>query len=162
MDLRSGGDSFAAVGPCSGGVVLEAPREGAGSGGDSGHTIDPVSGESRPASLAPVRGARGPVGQPREPIQICAIYLYVGLRGGDSSIGMTSIGSSSSSSLAITTSTTSSTSTTPSSPSLRLGDDNTDRLSVIGYGPMPIPWMAQGGFRQPLGRVAESEGSISQ
>jgi hypothetical protein len=75
MDLRSGGDSFAAVGPCSGGVVLEAPREGAGSGGDSGHTIDPVSGESRPASLAPVRGARGPVGRPREPIQMCHLLV---------------------------------------------------------------------------------------
>jgi hypothetical protein len=44
-----------------------------GGGGGSGHTADLVSGETQLASLAPVRGARVPVGQPLRPIQICDV-----------------------------------------------------------------------------------------
>jgi hypothetical protein len=88
------------------GLVVMAPLAG-GSGG-SGHTLDPVSGETRPASLAPIRGARVPVGRPLGPIWIRVIGLYAGL-GGDSGTGMTS--------------TTPSATATPSSPSLGLGDE---------------------------------------
>jgi hypothetical protein len=43
-----------------GGVVVTSPLGGSGGGG--GHNADPVSRESRPASLAPSLGARVPVG----------------------------------------------------------------------------------------------------
>jgi hypothetical protein len=130
MGLRSGGDSIVVAGPCSGGVVLEASLEGGGGGG--GHTTDSVSSESRSASLALVRGARGLVGRPRGPVRISVVCLYTGLLGGDSGTGITLTGSSSSSSSATVTSTTSSTTVTPSSPSLGLGDDNTIRLRATG------------------------------
>jgi hypothetical protein len=100
--------------------VLEAPLDGGGGG--SGHTVDPVSGEPRSASLALVRGTRGLVGRPHGSIRIHVVCLYVSLLGGDSGTGMTS--------------TTSSTSMSPSSPSLspslRLGDDNTVCLGATG------------------------------
>jgi hypothetical protein len=111
-------------------LLLWASLEGGGGGG--GQNADPVSGESQPASFALVCGARGLVGRPRGLIQICVVYLYISLLGGDSGTGMTSIGSSSSSTSATVTSTISSTSATPSSPSLSpslgLSDDNTVRL----------------------------------
>jgi hypothetical protein len=119
MGLRSGGDSIVVAGPCSG-------------GGGGGHTTDSVSSESRSASLALVRGARGLVGRPRGPVRISVVCLYTGLLGGDSGTGITLTGSSSSSSSATVTSTTSSTTVTPSSPSLGLGDDNTIRLRATG------------------------------
>jgi hypothetical protein len=161
MGLQSDGDSFAVAVSCGGGAVVEAPLSGGGGamvtaplvggGGGGSHTTDPISGESQPASLAPVRGARGPVGRPRGPIRIRVVCLYIDRLGGDSSTGMTSTGSSSSSSSITVTSTTSSTSVTPSSPSLSpslgLDEDNTDRHSATGYGHEPIPWMAQGGSR---------------
>jgi hypothetical protein len=157
MGLQRGGDLVAMVGPCNGGAVLEAPLEGGGGGGGS-HIADPVSGESRPTSLASILGARGSVGRPRGPIQMCVVCLYAGLLGGDSGTGMTSTGSLSSSSSATVTSTTSSTSVTPSSPYLSpspgLGEDNTDRLSATGYEHGPIPWVAQGGSWRPHGEVA--------
>jgi hypothetical protein len=78
MGLQSGGCSPAAAGSCGGGAVLESPLNGGGGvvvtsplrggGGGSGHTTDPASGESMPASLAPSLGARVPVGRPHGPI----------------------------------------------------------------------------------------------
>jgi hypothetical protein len=142
MGLQSGGDSFAMKGSYSGGAVLKAPVGVAGSsvlmeplvggGGGYGHTTDPVSGESRPASLALICSTRVPVCRPYGSIRICAVFLYVGLLGGDSSTGMTSTDLSLSSSSAAATSTTSTATMTPSSPSLELGDDNTVRPSATG------------------------------
>jgi hypothetical protein len=45
-----------------GGVVVTGPLEGGG--GSGGHTTDPASGESGPASFAHSLGARVPVGRP--------------------------------------------------------------------------------------------------
>jgi hypothetical protein len=106
MGLRSGGGSLAAVGSCGGGAVLEVPLDGGGGmvatvplggsgGGGGSHTADPDSKESGLASLAPILGARVPVGQPRGLIRIHAICLYDSLGGVDSGTGMTSTGSSS-------------------------------------------------------------------
>jgi hypothetical protein len=144
MGLQSGGDSVAAAGSCSGGAVLEAPLDGGGlsvvmvplvGSGGGGHTSDLVSGETRLTSLAPVHGARVPVGRPLRPIWIHAICLYADL-GGNSDADMASTGSSSSPSSATATSTTHSASMTPSfpssSPSLGLGDNNTELLSATG------------------------------
>jgi hypothetical protein len=128
MGLHSGDDSVTTLGSCGGGgSVVTAPLVGGGGGG--GHTSDPVSGETQPASLAPVRGTRVLMGQPLGPIWIHVVCLYTGLSG-DVGTGMTSTGSSSSSSLATATSTTPSAMATPSSPSLGLGDDNTELLSA--------------------------------
>jgi hypothetical protein len=99
--------------------------------GGGGHTLYRVSGEIWPASLAPVCDARVSMGRPLGPIQIRAVYLYVGL-GGDADTGMTLTVSLSSSSSVTATSTTSSAVVTPSSPSLGLGDDNTELLSATG------------------------------
>jgi hypothetical protein len=108
MGLRSGGGSLVAVGSCGGGVVLEVPLDSGGGavvtcpigggGGSGGHTTDPVSRESWPASLALIIGARVPVGRPRGPIRILAVCLNTGRVGGELGTGMTSTGSSSSSS----------------------------------------------------------------
>jgi hypothetical protein len=158
---------------CGGGIlrwsrhrstVVIAPL--VGGGGGSGHTADLVSSDSLLASLALILDARILVGRPQGPIWIRVVYLYADRLGGDSGIDMTSTESSSSSSSAMVTSTTSSTSATPSSPSLfpslRLGEDNIDRLSATGYGHGPVPWMDQGGSRRPLGEVVGYEGSIGQ
>jgi hypothetical protein len=65
MGLWSGGDSIAMVGSCGGGggsvTVLSVPLGGDG----GGHTTDLVSDETRSASLAPVHGAKVPMGRPR-------------------------------------------------------------------------------------------------
>jgi hypothetical protein len=53
------------------------PLEGGGDG--SGHTVDSVRGDTRSASLAPVRGARVSVGQPLGSIWIRVVCLYAGL-----------------------------------------------------------------------------------
>jgi hypothetical protein len=105
MGLRSGGGSLAAVGSCGGGAVLEVSLDGGGgmvatvplggSGGGGSHMADPDSKESGLASLAPILGARVPVGQPRGLIRIHAICLYDSLGGVDSGTEMTSTGSSS-------------------------------------------------------------------
>jgi hypothetical protein len=175
MGLRSGGDSFVAARSCGGGAVLKAPLDNSGGavvttllvgggGGGGGHTADPVFGESRSTSLAPVLGARVLVGRPRGPIWIHVVFLYANLLSGDSETSMASTGSSSSSSSTTATSTTSSTLATPSSPSLSpslgLSEDNTNRSSATRHGHEPIPWMAQGGSRRPLREVVGSEGSI--
>jgi hypothetical protein len=172
VGLRSGGCSLTALGSYGGGVVLEAPLNGGGGtvvtgplgggGGDGSHTTDPVSGESWLASLALILGASVPVGRSRGLIRILAICLYAGRGGGESRTGMTSTGSLSSSSSATAPSTTSSASVTPSSLSLVPGDDNIGCLGATRYGHGPIPWMAQGSSRRPLGEVARSEGSIGQ
>jgi hypothetical protein len=91
MGLHSGGGSLAAVGSCGGGAVLEVPLNSGGvvvtvrldGGGGGGHTTDSVSGESGLASLAPILGARVPVGRPCGPIHIRDICLYDGLSGVD-------------------------------------------------------------------------------
>jgi hypothetical protein len=57
--------------------VQTTPLEGGGDGG--GHTADSISGDTRSASLAPVRGARVLVGQPLESIWIRVVCLYAGL-----------------------------------------------------------------------------------
>jgi hypothetical protein len=108
MGLQSGGCSLAAIGSCGGDAVLEAPFDGdggmvvtgplGGGGGSGGHTADPISGESWPASLALIIGARVPVGRPRGPIRILAVCLNTGRVGGELGTAMTSTGSSSSSS----------------------------------------------------------------
>jgi hypothetical protein len=118
MGLRRGGGSLVVVGSCGGGVVLEASLDGGGGmvvtgplgggGGGGGHTSDPVLGEIRSASPAPVLGARVPVGRPRGPIWIRVVYLYASRGGVQSGTNMTLIGSSSSSSSTTMTSTTSS------------------------------------------------------
>jgi hypothetical protein len=138
MGLWSGGDLIAMVGSCGGGggsvTVLSVPLGGDDGGG--GHTTDLVSDETRSTSLAPVHGAKVPVGRPRGLIQIHAIFLYTDLLGGGSGTGMTSIGSSPSSSSTTATSTTSSRSATHSSPSLSpslgLSDDNIVCLHATG------------------------------
>jgi hypothetical protein len=141
-----GSDVMVMVGGGGGaGLVQAAPSGGGGGGG--GHTADPVSSESRPASLALILGARVLVGRPHGPIQIQVICLYAGRGGEESSTGMTLTGLSSSSSSAMVTSTTSSTSAAPSSPSLGHDGDNIVCLGATGYGHEPIPWMAQGGSR---------------
>jgi hypothetical protein len=66
-----GGGVMATVGNGGCGSVRTAPF--GGGGGGSGHTADLVSGETQLASLAPIRGARVPVGQPLRPIQICDV-----------------------------------------------------------------------------------------
>jgi hypothetical protein len=172
MGLQSGGGSLVAVGSCSGGTVLEVPLDGGGGvvvtvplgggGGGDGHTADPDSRESRLVSLAPILGARVPVGQPYGLIRICVVCLYDGLSGVDSGTGMTLTDSSSLSTTATMITSSSSSSVTPSSPSPSLGDVNTDCLCAIEYGHGPIPWMAQGGSRQPHGELARCEGSIDQ
>jgi hypothetical protein len=128
-----GGGVMAMVGSGGGDSVRTVPLIDGGAGG--GHTSDPVSGETRLASLAPVCGSRVSMGRPLGPIWIRAVCLYFGL-GGDSGTGITLTGSSSSSSMTTATSSTPSTVVTPSSPSsppsLGLSDDNTDRLSATG------------------------------
>jgi hypothetical protein len=157
---------------CGDGVVLESPLDGGGGmvvtgllggcGGSGGHTEDPTSRESRPASLAPSLGARVLVGRPCGQIRIHVVCLYIGLRGIDSGTGMTSTGSSSLSTTATTTKSSSSSSPTASSssPSPSPGDENIGCLYATGYGHEPIPWMMQGGSHRPHGESAGSEGSI--
>jgi hypothetical protein len=108
------------------GAVLEALLGGGDGGGC--HTSDPVSGETRPVSLAPVHDIRVSVGRP-----LGGYRSYTGL-GGDSSSDITSMGSTSSSSLAAATSFTPSVVMTPSPPSshpsIGLSDGNTNLLST--------------------------------
>jgi hypothetical protein len=156
---------------CGSGAVLEVLLDGGGGmvvtvplygGGDGGHTIDPVSGESGLASLAPILGARVPVGRSRGLIRICVVCLYNGLGGVDSGTEMTLTASSSLSTMATMTRSSSPSSVTQSSPSPSPGDVNTCCLCATGYGHKPMPWMAQGGSWQPHGESAGSEGSIGQ
>jgi hypothetical protein len=152
MGLRSGGGSLAVVGSCSGGAVLEVPLDGGDGvvvtvslgGGGGGHTANPDSGESGLASLAPILGARVPVGRPSGLIQIHVVYLYNDLGGVDSGIGMTSTDSSSLSTTAVMITSSSSSSVTPS-PSL--GNVNIGCLCATRYGNGVMPWMVQGGSR---------------
>jgi hypothetical protein len=135
-------------------AVIEAPFDGGGvavggGGGGDGHTPDPVSDESRLASLASILGARVLVGQPCGLIWIRVVCLYDGLSGVDSGTGMTSIGSSSLSTTTTMTMSSSSSLAIPSSPSPSPGDENTGCLWATRYGHRPIPWMAQGGSRGP-------------
>jgi hypothetical protein len=92
-----------------GGVVVTGPLRGGG--GVSGHTADPTSRDSEPASLAPSLGARVPVGRPRGSIRICVVFLYNDLGGMNPGTGMTLTGSSS-----LSTTTTMTTSYSSSSP----------------------------------------------
>jgi hypothetical protein len=135
-----------------GGMVVAGPLRGGGGG--SGHTTDPISGESGPASLAPSLDARVLVGRPRGPIRIRVVCLYVDLGGMDSGTEMTSTGSSSLSMTAAMTTSSSSSSTisssslaTSSSPRPLPGDEDTNYHCVTGYGDRPIPWMTHGGSR---------------
>jgi hypothetical protein len=167
MGLQSGGCSPAAAGSYGGGTVLESPLDGGGGmvvtgplgggGGGGGHTVDPTSGESGPASLAPSLGARVSVGRPRGLIRIRAVGLYDDLGGVDSGTGMTSTGSSSLSMTATTTTSSSSSSSlttslssssmTSSSPSPSPGDENTGCHYATGYVHGPVPWTTHGGSR---------------
>jgi hypothetical protein len=169
MGLWSGGCSLAAARSCGGGAMLELPLDGGGGmvvasplrggGGGSGHTTDPTSRESGPASLAPSLDARVLVGRPRGSIRIRVVCLYVDLGGMDSGTEMTSIGSSS---LSMTTAMTTSSSSlaTSSSPRPLPGDEDTSCHCVTEYGRRPIPWMTHGGSRRLHGESAGSEGSI--
>jgi hypothetical protein len=177
MGLWSGGCSPTAAGSCGGGAMFESPLDGGGGvvvigplgggGGSGGHTADSASGDSGPASLAPSHGARVPVGRPRGPIQICAVYLYDDLGGVDLGTGMTLTGSSSLSTTATTTTSSSSSPTassssssmTSSSPSPSPSDENTGFHCATGYGHGPIPWTVHGGSQRPHGEAAGSEGS---
>jgi hypothetical protein len=166
MGLRSGGCSLVTAGSCGGGAVLGALLDGGGGavvtgplGGGGGHTSDPVSDETGLASLASILGAGVPVGRPRGPILIHAIFLYDNLGGMDSGTGMTLTGSLFLSTTATTTTPPFSFSATPS-PSPSPGNENTDCLYATGYGHGPIPWMAQGGSWRPHGESAGSKGSI--
>jgi hypothetical protein len=155
MGLWSGGCSLAVMGSCGGGAVLQSPLDDGGgvvvagplggSGGSGGHTVDPASGESGPASLAPSLGARVSVGRPRGLIWIRVVCLYGDLGGVDLGTGMISTGSSSLSSTAMTTTSSSSSSTTTSSstpvtsssPPPLPGDEDTGCHCVTGYGHEP-------------------------
>jgi hypothetical protein len=180
MGLRSGGCSLAAVRSCGGGVVLESLLDGGGGvvvigplgggGGGGGHTVDPPSGESRSASLAPFLGARVLMGRPCGSIRICVVCLYDDLGGMDSAIEMTSTGSSSLTTTATTTTPSSSSSLvassssslmTSSSPSPSPGNENTDCHCTTEYGHGPVPWTAHGSSWRPHGEAVGSEGSIS-
>jgi hypothetical protein len=125
----SSGDDVVFSSCCSDGGVGVMVTLGDGSG--DGQNSDPVIGDPRSISLAPDLGARVPVGLPLRLTQILTVYLGAVL-GGESSIGMTSMGSSSSSS---------STMATHSPSSLRLGDEGIVHLGATGYG----QGMAQGG-----------------
>jgi hypothetical protein len=181
MGLRSGGCSLAAAGSCGGGAVLESPLDSVGGvvvasplgcgGGGGGHTADLASGVSEPASLAPSLGARVPVGRPRGPIQIHAIYLYDDLGGVDSGTRMTSTDSSSLSTTTTTTSSSSSSSSsvtsssspaTSSSPPPLPGDEDIGCHYIIGYGHGPVPWMMHGCSRRLHGESVGFECSIGQ
>jgi hypothetical protein len=171
MGLQSGGGSLAAAVSCGGSAVLEVPLDGGGGvvvtvllggGGGGGHTADPDSRESGLASLAPILGARVPMGRPRGSIRIRAVCLYGGLNGMDSGTGMTLIVSSSLSTTATTTTSSSSSSVTPSSPPPSPGDVNTGCLCATGYGHGPMPWIAQGGSWRTHRESTGSEGSIGQ
>jgi hypothetical protein len=82
---------------CGGGVALESPLDGGwgvvvagplgGGGGGSGHTIDPASEESGPASLAPSLGARVPVGRSRGSIRSVSSTYTVILVAGIQTLG---------------------------------------------------------------------------
>jgi hypothetical protein len=96
-----GGGVMATVGGGGGGSVRTVPPRGSGGGG--GHTLNLMSGETRPASLASLHGARVLLGGPLGLIQIRAFCFYLSL-GGDVSNGITSTGLSSSSSTVIASS----------------------------------------------------------
>jgi hypothetical protein len=119
------------VGGGGGGSVRMAPLSGSGGGGS--HTSDPISGETRPTSLAPVRGARILMGRPLGLIWIHVVCLYADI-GEDSGTDITLTGWSSSSSMAAAIPSPPLAAVTPSfpssPPSLGLGDDSTDRLSA--------------------------------
>jgi hypothetical protein len=72
-----GSGAMVIVGGGGGGSVRTAPLSGSGGGGS--HTSDPISGETRPTSLAPVRGARILMGRPLGPIWIHVVCLYTGI-----------------------------------------------------------------------------------
>jgi hypothetical protein len=115
-------------------VVVTVPLGGGGGGG--GHTADLDSGESGLAFLAPILGARVPVGRPHGSIRIRAVYLHDGLAGVDSGTGMTSTSSSSLSTTVTTTTSSSSSSATPP-PSPSHGDVNTGYPCATRYGTGP-------------------------
>jgi hypothetical protein len=60
MGLNSGGSVLFSC--CSGGGGNGVMVIVGGGGGGGSHTSDPISGETRSTSLAPVRGARIPMG----------------------------------------------------------------------------------------------------
>jgi hypothetical protein len=131
MGLNSGGSVLFSC--CSGGGGNGVMVIVGGGGGGGSHTSDPISDETRPTSLAPVRGARIPMGRPLGPIWIHVICLYAGI-GEDSGTDITLTGWSSSSSMAAAIPSPPLAAVTPSfpssPPSLGLGDDSTDCLSA--------------------------------
>jgi hypothetical protein len=115
--LSSGGGMvFSSCCNGGGGVGVMVTLDGDGGGGQ---TSNLVIGDPRLASCAPDLDARVSVGLPLGLTQILTVCLGANL-GGESSTGMTSMGSSSSFS----------TTATPCPPSLRLGDEGTIHLGV--------------------------------